>query len=215
MVTRPRVRELARLSAQVRRGGRAPGRSENACGSEPLSVHDEERSARQLSVRHVRRAAGAHLAHPRFVRHDGQADGGRLYRAGHRYLGGPRRTLDPRGGRAAGRQGACELRLPPLHGRPGRALRRRAGRADGDPVRRRPDRKAGATDPGLPARHHHGDAQLHAVDRRRNGTSAPRLPPSARCESASSARNRGPTTCVSQSSSAWASTPSTSMGSPR
>ena len=45
---------------------------------------------------------------------------------------------------------------------------------DGDPDVRRPDREAGAADPGLQARHHHGDAVVHAGDRRGNGAAGHR-----------------------------------------
>ena len=45
------------------------------------------RPARELPVRHVRRAAGAGAAHPRLVRHHRPAHRGRLHRARHRHLG--------------------------------------------------------------------------------------------------------------------------------
>ncbi len=43
------------------------------------------------------------------------------------------------------------------------------------PMSRRPDREAGAADPGFQARHHHGDALVHAHHRR--GVPAPGLGP--------------------------------------
>ena len=136
--------------------------------SRAVPVHDEEGSARQLSVRHVRRAARTDFAHSRFVRDDGQADRRRLHGEGHRHVGESRRAVDSRSGRAARRQSARQLRLRPFHRRTRRALRRGAGRPHRHSVRRRADGKAGAAHPGFPARHHHGHAELHAVDRRRN-----------------------------------------------
>ena len=47
------------------------------------------------------------------------------------------------------------------------------------PMSRRPDREAGAADHRLPARHHHGHAQLHAGDRR--GVACARAWTRARC----------------------------------
>ena len=44
-----------------------------------LSLHPEDRPARQLSVRHVRRAARPGAAPARLLRHDRQADRGRLH----------------------------------------------------------------------------------------------------------------------------------------
>ena len=67
-----------------------------------VSVHGQERPARQLPVRHVRGAARAGGAHPCVVGHDRQADRGRLHAQRHRHLGRPGGALDPRGGRPAG-----------------------------------------------------------------------------------------------------------------
>jgi hypothetical protein len=69
------------------------------------------------------------------------------------------------------RHRARGLRLRPVHRRPGRALRRRAAGLHRGADGRRADREAGAADHGLPPRHHHGHAQLHAGDRR--GVRAP------------------------------------------
>ena len=91
--------------------------------------------------------------------------------ARHRHLGQPGGALDPRRRRPARRHRARGLRLRPLHRRPRRALRRRARRLHRDPDVGRPDREAGAADPRLQARHHHGHAQLHAGDHR--GVRAP------------------------------------------
>ena len=56
---RSRLRQRSALSQKVRRGGRQSGRLQGAVRHRPLSVHAEDRPARQLSVRHVRRAARA------------------------------------------------------------------------------------------------------------------------------------------------------------
>ena len=124
-----------------------PARPEGARRPGEVSVHGQERPARQLSVRHVRGAARARRAHPRVVGHDRQADRRRLHAARHRHLGRPGRALDPRRRRPAGRHGPRRLRLRPLHRRPRRALRRRARRLHRDPDVGRADREAGPADP--------------------------------------------------------------------
>ena len=55
----PRVRQLAGLSREVRRGRRGAGRLPLARGPREVSVHDQARPARPLSLRHVRGAARA------------------------------------------------------------------------------------------------------------------------------------------------------------
>ena len=97
-----------------------------------VSVHDQGRPARQLSVRHVRGAARADRAHPRVVGNDRQADGRRLHAQGHRHVGDGDGALDPRGGRTRGRHHPRRVRLRPLHRRPRRALRRGEARLHGD-----------------------------------------------------------------------------------
>ena len=166
------------LRARLRQRARLPGSSSTRPGVHPatcgrsrtsrIPVHHQGGPARQLSVRHVRGAAGAGRAHPCLVRHHRQADGGRLHR-GATSTPGPRsgRALDPRRRRPAGHDGARRLRLRPVHRRARRALRRRAAGLHGDPGLGRHDRAAGAADPRLRARHHHGDAELHARDPRR------------------------------------------------
>ena len=144
-----------------------PVRFQAAGRHREISVHHQGGPARQLSVRHVRGAAGQDRAHPRLVRHHRQADRGRLYAEGHRQLGGSDGALDPRLRRAAGHEGACRLWLWPVHRRAWRALRRREARLRGDPDFRRHDRAAGAAHFRFQARHHHGDAELHAGDPRR------------------------------------------------
>ena len=88
--------------AGVRRGGRASARPPRARRSREVSVHDEDGPARQLSVRHVRRAARAGRAHPRVVGHDRQADRRRLHaRTTSTMWADGDGALDPRGGRPA------------------------------------------------------------------------------------------------------------------
>ena len=157
---------VAHYRQALRRGGRAPGRSAPPRRSRAISLHRQERPARQLSVRHVRRAARAGRAHPCVVGHDRQADGRRLYAQRHRHVGDRDGALDSRCGRPPRRHRSRRLRLRSFHRRPRRALRRREARLHRDADVGRPDREAGAADPGLQARHHHGHAVVHAGDRR-------------------------------------------------
>ena len=76
-----------------------PKRPEVARRSRPFSLHDQGRSARNLPVRHVRRADGRDRTRPCIERHDGQADRRRLYHGRHRHLGEPDGAVDPRRGR--------------------------------------------------------------------------------------------------------------------
>ncbi len=78
------------------------------------------------------------------------------------HLGQSGRAIDPGGRRPCGHEGAHRLRLWSVHRRIGRALRCRSGGMHGDPDVGRTDGKAGAIDPRFRARHHHGDAKLHA-----------------------------------------------------
>ena len=97
----------------------------------------------------------------------------------------------------------------------GRALRRRGAGLHGDPGLRRDDRAAGAADRGLRAGRHHGDAVVHARDRRRDGAAGRRpardvaagrhLRRRAVDRRDARARSRTGSTC----------TPSTSTGCPR
>ena len=162
---------MCRTTAGLRRRGRAPVGLPVAGRPGEVPVHHQGRSARQLPLRHVRRAARAGGARACQLGHHRQADGGGLHAQGHRHLGRPGGALDPRRRRPGRRHGARGLRLRPVHRRAGRALRRRAAGLHGGADVRRPDREAGAADHRLPARHHHGHAQLHAGDRR--GDAAP------------------------------------------
>ena len=107
-------------------------------------------------------------------------------------------------GRQARRHRPRRLWLRPVHRRARRALRRRAAGLHRDPGLRRHDRAAGAADPGLQARHHHGDAVATCW---RSSTSSSargstRAPPRSR--SASSAPSPGPTRCATRSRAASA-----------
>jgi hypothetical protein len=52
-----------------------------------ISLHHQARSARHLSLRHVRDADAGHSEDSRLVRHHGQTDGGGLYEKRHRRCG--------------------------------------------------------------------------------------------------------------------------------
>ena len=160
----PRLRQRAALPRRVRSRRRASGRFPHAGRHREVPVHHQAGPARELSVRHVRRAAREAGARARLVRHHRQADGGGLYRAGHRDLGACRGALDLRRRRAAGDDRACRVRLRPVHRRPRRALRRGEAGLHGGAGIGRHDRAAGAADHRLPSRRDHGDAELHAGD---------------------------------------------------
>ena len=197
--------------ARLRREGRASARPAHARGSRQVSVHGQDRSARQLSVRHVRGAARAGRAHPRVVGHDRQADGRRLHAQRHRHVGDRDGAVDPRGRRARRRHPARRVRLRALHRRPRRALRRREAGLHGDPDVGRPDREAGPADRRLQADGDHGDAVVHAGDRRGDGAAGHRSRRRARSRSASSAPSRGRRRCARRSrrSSRWTRSTST------
>ena len=147
-----------------------------------VSVHDQERPARQLSVRHVRRAARAGRAHPRVVAARPASRRSSATRANDidTWATVMARSIRAAGGRA-GRHRARRLRLRPLHRRPRRALRRREARLHGDADVRRADREAGAADRRLQARHHHGDAVVHAGDRRGDASARASIRARRRC----------------------------------
>ena len=132
-----------------------------------ISVHGENRSARQLPVQHVRGAARKDGPRPCLVRHDRKTDRGRLYPGRHRHLVGGDGALDPRRRRPHRHDHAQRLWLWPVHRRVRGALRRRKTRLHRGAGVRRHDRTAGAADQRFQARHHHGDAELHAGDSRR------------------------------------------------
>ena len=145
------------------------------------------------------RCRGASRSHPRLVGHDRQADGRRLHARRHRHLGATswRGRFGPPV--AGGRHHPRILRLRAVHWRPRGPLRRRAAWCDGDSDVRRPDRKAGAADPGFQAQRHHGDAVVHAGDRRGNRTPGHRSEARLHSKSAFSAPSRGPRRCARRS----------------
>ena len=118
----------------------ASAATSRACGPDPVrslddlrrpAVHAQERPARPLPVRAVRRAARGGRTHPRLLGHDGQADGRRVHARRRRTLRRGLRAL-PRAGRRRARDDAAQRqRLRALHRRPRLPLRRRAPRHDG------------------------------------------------------------------------------------
>ena len=114
------------------------------------------------------------------------------------------RSIRAAGGRSD-RQDPRRLRLRPVHRRARLPLRRRISRRRRHPGRRRLYRAAGAAHRRFQARHHRGDAVLHARDRRRIRAAGLRRRATAACASAFSAPSRGPKACAPKSSAAWAS----------
>ena len=196
-------------------GRRAPRRLPGAGRPGPVPVHRQGRPARQLPVRHVRRAAGAGAAHPRLVRHD---------RAARPSSATPSATIDTwadvmaRSIRAAG-------------GRPGHKVHNAYGYGlftGGLGAHYGVERLGGTVIPasgGMTARQVQliqdfrpeiimvtPSYMLTMLDEFERQGIDPRPP---RCRSASSAPSRGPSRCASRSRSAWTCTPSTSTGCPR
>ena len=158
------LRQRRALQEGIRQGRRASVGFPAIVRPRRISVHGEDRSARQLSVQHVRGAARKAGAHPRLFRHHRQADRGRLHQGRHRHLVGRDGALDPRRRRPHRHDHPQRLWLWPVHRRARGALRRGKARLHGGADLRRHDRAAGAADQRLQARHHHGDAELHAGD---------------------------------------------------
>jgi hypothetical protein len=75
-----------------------PDDLKTAVGPGEVPLHHQEGPARQLPLRHVRRAAREVRPHPCVERHHGQADGGGLHAERHRHLGGRGGALDPAAG---------------------------------------------------------------------------------------------------------------------
>ena len=132
-----------------------------------VPLHHQGRSAGELPVRPVRRAARADRPYPRLLRHHGQADRGGIHAQRSRRVGTDGGALAARRRGAAGHAAAQRLWLRAVHRRAGAARRRHADGDGGDPGVRRHDRAAGAADPGFRAGDHRGDAELHAGDPRR------------------------------------------------
>ena len=97
----------------------------------------------------------------------------------------------------------------------GCALRRRKARLHRGADLRRHDRAAGAAHQRFPARHHHGDAELHAGDPRRVQAAEARPAQIARSRSASSAPSPGPMRCAARSRTPSTWTRPTSTACPR
>ena len=207
---------VAALPRGLGRGRRAPGRRPRArptwrgC---PFTTKADLRDNYPFGMFAVPREQV--VARARVQRYDGPADGRRLHRRGHRHVGDGDGALHPRGRRPAGRPAAQRLRLRAVHRRPRRALRRREARLHRGPGLRRHDRAAGPADRRLRPADHHGDAVVHARDRRRDAPPGPRPAGSRRCRSGSSAPSRGPTRCAARWRSVLGITRSTSTGCPR
>ena len=131
----------------------------------PFTVKTDLRD--NYPVQHVRGAARKAGPRPRLFRHHRQADRGRIYPSRYRHVVGGDGALDPRRRRPYRHDHAQRLWLWPVHRRARRALRRRATGLHRGAGLRRHDRAAGAADQRFQARHHHGDAELHAGDPRR------------------------------------------------
>ncbi len=109
-----------------------------------------------------------------------------------RQLGQPRGALDPRRRRQRRRQWCTWPTATACS--PAASARTTAPSALGCtviPMSRRADREAGAADPGFPAGHHHGHAELLAGDPRANSGGRASTRATARCGSASSAPSPG------------------------
>ena len=173
-----RLRQRAALPPGLRREGRAPRRPEAAGRPGEVPVHRQEGPARQLPVRHVRRAARAGGAHPRSSGTTGKPT----------VVGYTQNDIDTwadlvaRSIRAAGGRAGDIVHVAYGYGlfTGGLGAHYGAERAGCTviPMSRRPDREAGAADPRLQARHHHGHAELHAGDHR--GVRAPGPGPARR-----------------------------------
>ena len=161
------LRQCRALQEGVRQGRRASVRFQAALRSRQIPVHGQNRSARQLSLQHVRGAARKAGPRPRLLRHHRQADRGRIYPGRYRHVVGRDGAFDPRRRRPHRHDHAQCLWLWPVHRRPRRALRRRTAGLHRGAGFRRHDRAAGAAHQRFQARHHHGDAELHAGDPRR------------------------------------------------
>ena len=147
-----------------RQGLRREGRASRATCKQlerpgEVPVHRQEGPARQLSVRHVRGAARAGRAHPRVVA---------APPASRPWSATPQNDIDTwadlvaRSIRAAGGRPGDIVHVAYGYGLFTGGLGAHYGaeraRLHRDPDVGRPDREAGAADPGLQARHHHGHA---------------------------------------------------------
>ena len=175
--------KVPHVRAKFDAGGRQARPAQDARRHRALSVRDQGRPARHLSVRSVRGAARASGAAARLLRHDRQGDGGRLHQRRHRPVVRSDGALARLRRRAAGRHRAQRLRLWPVHRRPGRALRRGAARLHGRAGLRRHDRTAGHAAAGFRRPRSVRDAVLcaqHRGGRRRHGRRHPQAAAAAR-----------------------------------
>ena len=161
---------IAHYRTKFDKAGVHPRGSEIAGRSRQIPVHHQGRPARELSLRDVRRADAGYRSGACFVRHHRQANSGRLYRTRYRHVGVGDGALAARGRRDRRRHRPQFLWLRPVHRRARRTLRRRASRRGRDSDVGRPDREAGADDPGLQAHRADVHAVLFADHRRRIGS---------------------------------------------
>ena len=136
-----------------------------------VPVHHQGRPARQLSVRHVRGAARTGRAHPRLV---AAPPASRPWSATRKSDIDTWAELMARSIRAAGGRPGDIVHIAYGYGLFTGGLGAHYGAerlgCTVVPMSRRPDRAAGAADPRLQARHHHGDAVLHAGASSTNST---------------------------------------------
>ena len=207
---------VAHYRRRLRRGRRGTRRRTVAGGPGEAAVHHQGRPARQLPLRHVRGPARGRRTPARLQRDDRQADRRRLHRATTSTCG-PTWWRGRSAPRAAGAGWCCTT--PTATGSSPAASARTTGPSGSGctvvPVSGGMTRAPGAADPGLRARHHHGDAVLHALDPRRARARRASTRARPRSRSASSAPSRGPTTCAARWSSAPTCTRSTSTACPR
>ena len=161
-----RLRQRAHYRTAFDAAGVHPDDLQRAGRSRQISVHDQGRPARELSfgmfavpreqILRIHASSGTPASRP------WSATPATTSRPGPSWWRA--RSVPPAAGAA---EAARRLRLRAVHRRPGRALWRRAAGLHGDPDLGRHDRTPGAAHRRLRARHHHGDALLHAGDPRR------------------------------------------------
>ena len=182
VVAAARLRQRRSLSAQLRRGGVHPAGPALARGSGAFPVHGEGATC-ATTIRSA--CSPCRASESCACTHRAARPASRRSSATPRRTSTRGRTLMARSIRAAGgrrrRHRARRLRLRALHRRARRPLRRRAAGLHGDPDVGRADREAGAAHLRLQARHHHGDAVVHARDRRGVRAAGHRSAQRARC----------------------------------
>ena len=207
---RARLSQCAALQEEVRCGERQAGRSQVARRPRALSLHGEVGPARQLSVRHVRRAARAASAPARLVGNHRQADRGRLHQRRSRSLGRPDGALL----RLLPAQGPAISSTTPMATACSPAASARITAPSGSAAR---SCRCPAAAPSGRSRCCRTSAPTCCAPRRLTRSISPKSPRAwasisaiCRCRSASSAPSRGPTPCAATSRRGSASRRSTS-----